>query len=159
MPIKQDRMLKLISAGQDYRQALDKLIKLIEVEQHGQMSGTQTPAEALDHIVLTAQVVFLLHTPGESQATLEIEAAYFKTNQRRNVKAAEWQARKRLRRGEGLPVLARAISTNDPHYLPRNKRLDAEIAEFDAGQKALATQSDDGDLIQAEEGQIAQEDK
>lgn len=101
MAIKQERMLALIAAGQDYRTALHKLVKLIETEDSGVQSKTQTAEEALLSIVSNANELFLLEHPLDSTQVIVIEAAYFKSNQRRNMAAADWQANKRAKlRGE-----------------------------------------------------------
>jgi hypothetical protein len=106
MPITQNRMLALISACQDYQQALLELGQRLITA-----LGEGTP-ETLEP--LAEQPQLLLRRPVETTTTLRLEIAHFKRNERRNVRIAEKMRRKR--RAEGvLPLAAGRISLETHH--------------------------------------------
>lgn len=95
MPITQDRMIKLITAAQDFDRALT-LAESIVQSAYSRVAKGETSAE--DELAqLGAQIVasFLLRHPIDSASTLAVEASHFKKAAKRNRRAQRQQAAKR----------------------------------------------------------------
>lgn len=141
MAITQQRMVELIRAGQDYQQALEKLMRLVALDIKDVRNGKKTPLEAIDSISLYDQLFLLLSDPLKSATTLKLEAEYFRRNFNRNKAAAIWQANSRARRGLGAGASAPAPRPRPPTKLALDLDPDTQ-AELDgtAGEDFPANQ-------------------
>jgi hypothetical protein len=77
MPITQYRMIALLDAAEDYRQALEKLISEIKREAGLVIGEGKNPAEALGTVILLADPVGLLTHKYESLKTMAQERAHY----------------------------------------------------------------------------------
>lgn len=169
MPITQDRMIALISAGRDYKQALDRVTNAIGANVKRAREGMVSPTEALFELEMYEQVILLLNDPLKSASIIEIEAAYFKRNARRNEAAAAWHKEDREAKARGEKPFRKAykpdkgLPDNRPHApMPatvpsglireikpgERPDLDAEIAA------ALGEDQPKDALVQADDGQV-----
>lgn len=114
MPITQSRMLSLLSAAQDYKQALELVCHTLAAQEASLREGTTTPAQALQLCFASANAVVLLSNPTISPAVIGVESAHFKSNQRRNIKKAEKARAKR--RLTGLPIASTAPVRVDKNF-------------------------------------------
>ena len=89
MPITQTRMIALINAANDYRQAFTTLISHITSQRQNIDASLTTPAYAFEYIEAVAQPHLLLSTPEQSATTIAIEHYHFSHSLRRNQRAAE----------------------------------------------------------------------
>lgn len=166
MPIKQDRVISIIAAAQDYQQALTRLVGYVQDATGPGAFGTAQ--ERLDILSSQAQIIILLKDPLHSAGILEAERTYFKRNARRNIAAAKWQAKDRQERKLGIQRTKRhydhtglpdkrpgapspeAIEHGSIHVIQPGERpdLDAEIEAL-TGQNMAETEG----LVEAEPGQ------
>lgn len=168
MPITQDRMIALISAARDYKQALTRVTTAISNASTRVSLGQSSLQEAFGEICNYEQIVLLLQDPLNSPSVIEIEAAYFKRNARRNIAAAKWQAEDRALKAQGITPARKSYKPDKqvPTYRPAapdhsspehgiireiapgsRPDLDALIAEELARQETVPL------LIETEEGQ------
>lgn len=84
MPITQHRMIALIHAGQDYKQAAEQLIEFAEGQLDRVLRDGVPAQTALEAFVLNAKLTLLMHNHAESEVTLTLEARHYKLNHRRN---------------------------------------------------------------------------
>lgn len=103
MPITQDRMLELISAAQDYKQAFERLIDAIAVYSHDAESGKKTHETALQLIAVTANASIMLRDVVTSSQTIIAETLHFKMNKKRNARKADRAREQREYQRLGLP--------------------------------------------------------
>lgn len=93
MPISQDRMAQLVSAGQDALGALQRAMEIIEHECSLAREGTTSWEQACQNIELLVGL-HLMGDPLGSQLVLQKEAEHYKRTRKRNEASARW-ARKR----------------------------------------------------------------
>ncbi len=73
MPLDTNRMVKVLSAGEDALQALRKLIEMIKREY--ELPGDAT--SKFENLALMAQEIYLLKEPLETPVILASERAYY----------------------------------------------------------------------------------
>ena len=95
MPIKQERMIALIRAGEDFQQALRKLRAMIVSASTSAAGGGLPPATALQNLEIMSQEAMLMDNPVESVLTLREESQHFAKRAARNSRDAAKQRRKR----------------------------------------------------------------
>lgn len=83
MPITQARMISLIGAALDYKQALDQLVELVQ-------SARQSPDPGLRLLSFApgAHAEFLLKSALQTQLVIALESTHFRRESRRNAKKA-----------------------------------------------------------------------
>lgn len=84
MPITQQRMIALITAGQDYQQGLQTILDAIAYQAGLVADGRESPANALELIRVTGNLQVLLAHPQDSHLTLAIESRHFRLHRREN---------------------------------------------------------------------------
>lgn len=109
MAILQSRMIALINAALDYRNALNQLTKMIHKEAINIQAGTQTPAGAFQTLAIMANKDILLEDASLSESTIMAEHYHFHKNQRKNEWNREYQAQQALKQGR---------SKQKTHYEP-----------------------------------------
>ncbi len=149
MPITQSRMLSLISASEDYQQALNAVKADAVTLWHNVQTGALTHEDALSQLVLDCQQIHLrLKFPIESVATIADEKSHFRSTARRNELSAKRAERKRRRDGvplagparNGLMVEPRARAGEPIHGLSLSRRDEIE-AEAERAFQELAGQT------------------
>lgn len=137
MPISQDRMIALIRATQDYSNAVNFLISIIQSNTQRAASGEITAEKALfENINMHTRVELLLHEPIQSSSTLTREAHHFKLTAKRNIRMAARARRKR----EELGTLPRYPQPQSLSRLEPSIKIDSKTnAELDQ-LVALSTQ-------------------
>jgi hypothetical protein len=106
MPITQSRMIALINAGRDYKQAFENARQSIEVHMKAAQDKEESWEEALTHI-WSFTLPKLLVTNMNSAAVLEVEYSHFRSFQNKNNRAAKAARRRR----DGMTAQAQ-----DPAY-------------------------------------------
>lgn len=123
MPITQPRMLALLSAAEDYQQAVHKLCRLIRAAADNKDADPQALLYELYH---RANPVDLLTYPQESYTTINLERQHFShSKQHRNNRVKLKQEQKR--RMEGRPEMPRPHSYIDnqrPYWVEPTDRPD-----------------------------------
>lgn len=95
MPITQDRMIAIVNAGRDYKQAYESTRAAIEHHFNAVLSNNEEPAIALEAIFQHTKPAIVLQNISNSAAILEVEHAYFRHFRKRNDNAAARALRKR----------------------------------------------------------------
>ena len=96
MPITQQRLLAVLSAGEDFQQALAKASSIARRERDLALAGRETEAQALANIALfLGDTSLLLRDSAGSQSALAIERAHFSTSR---IKDNEREAKRIARR-------------------------------------------------------------
>ncbi len=103
MPITQSRMIALVSAAQDYKQALDQVCGFITKQHERHTAGQITSDQACELLFSSANAMFLLAQPIESALAIVAEAKHFRVNSRRNERKAEKARENRLAERAGQP--------------------------------------------------------
>ena len=98
MAIAQSRMISLINAALDYKQALEQLIDSIFASSRAAQNNPSQASALLSDLTTLANIRALLQNP-ESLTTLALEYHHFRRNARRNNRLAERQSL--LRRDAG----------------------------------------------------------
>ena len=88
-------MLALISAGEDYQQALAHVRELITTNRNRVLNGQISPQDALDLLSQFITPELLLKFPSRSESTLYIERKHFNSNATRNERAKIRKGRRR----------------------------------------------------------------
>lgn len=131
MPITQNRMLDLISAADDYANALGLLCRIIRAEVKQIEAGTKTKAQAFEEIAIFQYPDNLLVSASTSAATIASERQHFKLMSKRNTREAARQKRKREEqelniRSYETPHAKLVRETMDRINRPAPIRLDAD---------------------------------
>ena len=118
MAIAQSRVIALITAGMDYKFALEKLIQHIHTHSLYIKDGNMPPIDAMNYIISIASPDFLLNSI-QSSAVLATEHRHFYRNSRRNERRAQIAALKRRAEGKTTrntyqPDMPIPISTSLP---------------------------------------------
>lgn len=96
MPIIQSRVIAIVNAGLDYQQALIKATEGIRTAgARARAYGGDPKAELEQLETMFGAVAYLLNEPGDSPATLALEAAYFRRFGKRNESAKRYQRKRR----------------------------------------------------------------
>lgn len=111
MPITQSRMIALLRAAQDYKQALESVCETLARQDEQHRTGQITIKQAAAVCFMSARAVVMLSDPIHSAETIGIEAAHFRANERRNNKKAT-KAREH-RQAAGTPIAPTAPSRMD----------------------------------------------
>lgn len=112
MPISQPRMLTLIQAALDYKQALETIEQVVASNTARVRAGAITPAEYIDIISGMVSSYLLLKYPTKSPAAILIEQAHFRRNGKQNTAAAARQRRRRQIRNTSASSL---YPSQEPH--------------------------------------------
>ena len=94
-------MLALLAAAEDYKEALEKALKLIDEYFKQAKNGTITPENAIATLSLMISPQVLCANHANSQTTIAVEKTHFKSHARENIRRKNKQERKR--RAEGIP--------------------------------------------------------
>lgn len=137
MAISQSRLISLIAAADDYRQALFSLKEQAFALSRNVRERTISPSAALDGLLIELQQVeSRLKFPIQSTATLAEERAHFRSNAKRNESAAKRAKRKRREAGMKEMPPTRLGLMVQPNLQPgqtqfvsaiNTKSLDAEV--------------------------------
>lgn len=124
-------MLALISAADDYANALGLICRIIRAEVKHVESGTKSKAQAFEDLALYQYPDGLLVTPSESAATIASERQHFKLMSKRNTREAARQKRKREEqelnyRGYETPTAKFVRETMERINAPKTIRLDED---------------------------------
>lgn len=147
MPITQDRLLRLLEAGEQYQQLFDGLIDTIRCQGAAANQGTQTYQQALGNVALLASVE---PTRGAAIVLNEERIRWQLTN-----KKNEWEKnRKAQQRGHSHQPTARAVRA--PKRIPPTAvevaaALDAEEGAAGLGFRLDAEQQAEIDRLVAAE--------
>lgn len=95
MPITQDRMIALINAGRDYKQAYESTRAAIELHFTAVQTSQEEPGPALEAIFQHTKPATVLTNISNSASILEVEHSYFHHFRKRNDNAAARALRKR----------------------------------------------------------------
>lgn len=163
MPITQNRMLDLIEAAQDYRQAWTNGVNQFAKEQSNIEAGLETYEQAWFNLGLLLRSVTALQNPIKTTETIAKEIEHFRISYRKNITSANWQRAKRgaethpieygidpgvqTSRFAKTQIVTRPVQTS---YLPVDPRL-ANLGNTDGVQIQSDTELD------FEPGQISPE--
>lgn len=153
MPITQSRMLSLIAAAEDYRQALLSLREQAFALARNVDEGAVTPQDALSGLLLELQgVEKRLKFPYETASTIADEKSHFRATSKANDSSRKRAERRRRRKGiipkptsrEGLFVQPnpRTQPTEMQHLLNTSaleREAQAEADLIEAAQRARDT--------------------
>ena len=142
MPISQSRMISLLNAASDYRQALEAACQFIQRQTQEFHDGKCTAEQALFEIERRASPRLALEFPDVSPGTIGIEHYHFRANRARNNRARIREERKR--RDAGIPARQRSDMPFQSDHLRR----------FNTNPESLARPSP---LANARRSQIDQE--
>lgn len=102
MAITQERMLALVFAAVDYKDAYERLRKFAIQQRNHAKDGTITYEDGLELVALSARVSEMLQRPVESGTTIVLESKHFSSSKiRENQKRAKREAERR--RLQGIP--------------------------------------------------------
>ncbi len=131
MPITQDRMLALLEAADDYRNAWDRAQNYMNGLDEALASSRMTVEQAWSEARLLLKSTLQLNTPIKTTETLIKEITHFKAFKKRNIKAAQWQREKR----DGVRAPRTKFTpkhNHGGHRQSQNQRLDSYIPDFGA---------------------------
>ncbi len=95
MPIIQPRMISLINAAQDFRQAFEEACRLVRQARNDVLDNHQSPAEALQFLCNEISRSARLRDPDDSGAIISEEVRYYRLNLKRNERARIKQHKRR----------------------------------------------------------------
>lgn len=146
MPITQQRMLALVLAAEDHREALYQIRRTMVKECSLAREGKKTAQEVMDYMEVFLENPYLMTDRVTSNATIEVELRHWKPrhlreNERRRIKQAEKRGRPARRQNDGLATadyrLLREMQSTAPAETPKNplrigdstqKAVDKELA-------------------------------
>lgn len=88
MPITQPRMLDLLDAAQDYRQAVSQIIAIARDENTRVSTGQTSLKDSFEYLVTNMNPLLLLKEPTKSEITIILEAKHFKKFREQNIRKA-----------------------------------------------------------------------
>ena len=97
MPITEDRMLRLLVAGEDAFEALTKAVGLVAASAKRALEEGTPGASTLDELALMCQIEMLLAQPVQTELTLSQERSHWTEGR---IKANERHRRKREKKYE-----------------------------------------------------------
>lgn len=109
MAISQQRVIDIINAGLDFKQALDRTIQLIDDEYANHAKHDDIPPFLIS-LYTRCSYIKLLEKPETSPIVLVTEAKHFRQNYRRNQRNAAKAERRRRAQG----AMPRQPATSDP---------------------------------------------
>jgi hypothetical protein len=135
-------MIALLSAAQDYRQALSTFIDLVRTNDNKISEGEISQGEAYQQAIANASLSILLREPITSSSTILLEAQHFKHARSRNIRKAEKMRENRAaeRAGEPRPDRGQSRGLLFPEFGAISpEELDAKRTEWLARRQAPAS--------------------
>jgi hypothetical protein len=133
MAITQERVMALINAGNDYRQAFQTLVSMIvRGAQEVSLDQSRLPFVSSDIFNTAADAVSLLRQPVTSEKTLDIEARHFERSRISNIKNKQRMAAKRY-----APKREDHLTPKGPMFFNLNVTPDTIVQMREDARKAM----------------------